>query len=592
MNAAALEIIIGEGTCGIAAGAKEVLAAFKEAAPEAKVKGVSCAGMCHQEVLVEVNSPKGYYKYGKVSTKEVPKILEHIMSGAEQLGTEFVLVAPETPETDDNTYMTKQTRIALRNVGQVDPRRIEDYEARGGYDALKKIAAGMTQDEVINEVKEAGVRGRGGAGFPTHMKWGFARAQESETKYLICNGDEGDPGAFMDRSLLEGDPHNVIEGMCIAAYAIGATHGYAYIRAEYPLAVENFGLALEAARTKGYLGDNILGSNFSFDIKIKEGAGAFVCGEETALMASIEGERGMPRRRPPFPAVKGLFGKPTIINNVETLSNLAWILTQGGKAFSAYGTEDSKGTKVFALAGSIKRGGLVEVPMGTSVREVIYDIGGGSASGRPIKGAQLGGPSGGCIPESLFDTPIEYAALQKTGAIVGSGGMIVFDNKTCMVDLAKFFLDFTQLESCGKCTFCRIGTVRMKELLHKISEGEAVMEDLDMLEQLSHQIVDNSLCALGGTAPNPVLTTLRYFKDEYIAHIKDKRCPAGKCKALITHKVIQADCTGCSLCEKACPTDAITGEPKVAGSYEINMDKCINCSMCVEVCKPDCILVE
>jgi len=592
MNAAALEIIVGEGTCGIAAGSQEVLDTFKSAAPEAAVRTVSCAGMCHQEVLVEINSPKGYYKYGKVTKKEVPKILEHLQNDGEQLAEEFVLVSPETPETEDNGYITKQTRIALRNVGQLDPTSIDAYEAREGYQVVRQIAEGMTTEQVINEVKEAGIRGRGGAGFPTHIKWGFAAAQDSEVKYLICNGDEGDPGAFMDRSLLEGDPHNVIEGMVIAAYAIGASHGYAYIRAEYPLAVENFGLAIDAARAKNYLGDNILGSGFSFDIKIKEGAGAFVCGEETALMASIEGERGMPNRRPPFPAVKGLFGKPTIINNVETLSNLPWIVKNGGKAFSAYGTEDSKGTKVFALAGSIKRGGLVEVPMGTTVGDVIYGIGGGSPTDRPIKGAQLGGPSGGCIPASMFDTPIEYAALQKTGAIIGSGGMIVFDDKTCMVDLAKFFLDFTQIESCGKCTFCRIGTLRMKELLTKISEGKAKMEDLDLLEDLSEKIIDNSLCALGGTAPNPVVTTLRYFKDEYIAHIKDHKCPAAKCKALISHVVIQADCTGCTLCEKACPTDAITGEPKVAHSYEINMDKCINCSMCVEVCKPDCILVE
>ncbi|OGH00286.1 MAG: NADH dehydrogenase [Candidatus Lambdaproteobacteria bacterium RIFOXYD1_FULL_56_27] len=591
MNAAALEIIIGEGTCGIAAGAVEVTEAFKAEAPTAKIRAVSCAGMCHQEVLVEVNSPKGYYKYGKVTKKEVPQILGFLLKGESQLAEEFVLVAPEVPATEANGYMTQQTRIALRNVGLLDPTSLEEYEARDGYKALRKIL-GLTPQEVINEVKDSGIRGRGGAGFPSHMKWSFAAAQQNDTKYLICNGDEGDPGAFMDRSLLEGDPHNVIEGMLIAAYAIGATHGYAYIRAEYPLAVKNFGLAIKSATAKGYLGNNILGSSFNFEIKIKEGAGAFVCGEETALMASIEGERGMPRRRPPFPAVKGLFGKPTIINNVETLSNLPWILNNGGKAFAAYGTEDSKGTKVFALAGAIKRGGLVEVPMGTKVGDVIYGIGGGSASGRKIKGAQLGGPSGGCIPASLFDTPIEYAALQKTGAIVGSGGMIVFDDKTCMVDLAKFFLQFTQLESCGKCTFCRIGTLRMKELLTLISEGKAKLEDLDLLEELCVKIVDNSLCALGGTAPNPVLTTLRYFKEEYIAHIVDHRCPAGKCKALITHKVIQSDCTGCSLCEKACPTDAITGEPKVAHSYQIDMAKCINCSMCVEVCKPNCILVE
>jgi len=591
MNMKALEIIVGEGTCGIAAGAPEVIATFKAEAPEALVRGVSCLGMCHQEVLVEINSPKGTYKYAKVTKKEVPRILEFLKGSGEQV-TENLLLAPNEPESSDHQYLTLQTRIALRNVGQLDPTRIEDYEARDGYKAIAKVVSQMTPEQVRQEVTNSGVRGRGGAGFPTGVKWGFAANQKSEVKYLICNGDEGDPGAFMDRSLLEGDPHNIIEGMLIAAYGIGATTGYAYIRAEYPLAVKNFGLAIKAAKAKGYLGKNLFGTNFSFEIKVKEGAGAFVCGEETALMASIEGERGMPRRKPPFPAVAGLWGKPTIINNVETLSNLAWIINKGGAAYAAYGTADSKGTKVFALAGTIKRGGLVEVPMGTTIRDVIYKIGGGSSSGRPIKAVQLGGPSGGCIPESLFDTPIEYAAINATGAIMGSGGMIVMDSKTCMVDLARFFLDFTKVESCGKCTFCRIGTIRIREILERICDGKGKMEDLDRLEVLSRQVIESSLCMLGGTAPNPVVTTLKYFRDEYEAHIKEHRCPGATCKSLITHKILKDGCTGCTLCEKSCPTDAITGEPKVAGSYEINMDKCINCSMCVEVCKPACILVE
>jgi len=592
MNAQSLQIIVGEGTCGIAAGSKEVMELFSEQAPAAQVRSVSCAGMCHMEVIAEVIDKDGKsFMYGKVDKKGVSKILDyHLQDG--EFPTDLLISSPEEPEHENKQYLNRQTRIALRNVGQLDPTSIDEYQARDGYKAIEKILKGMSQDQVIAEVKTSGIRGRGGAGFPAAIKWGFAKAQDSETKYMICNGDEGDPGAFMDRSLLEGDPHNVIEGMLIAAYSFGANKGYAYIRAEYPLAVKNFGLAIEAAKAKGLLGEKILGTDFSFELKIKEGAGAFVCGEETALLASVEGDRGMPKLRPPFPAVKGLFGKPTIINNVETLSNLAWIINNGGAAYAAHGTDDSKGTKVFALAGTIKRGGLVEVPMGTTIRQVLDDIGGGSSTGRPIKAVQLGGPSGGVIPAELFDTPIEYAAINATGAIMGSGGMIVMDSKTCMVDLAKFFMNFNHMESCGKCTFCRIGTLRIREMLDKISEGKASMEDLDVLENLSRQVMSSSLCALGGTAPNPVLTTLRYFRSEYEAHITDKRCPAAVCKSLITHRVIQADCTGCTLCEKACPTDAITGEPKVAHSYEIHMDKCINCSMCVEVCKPDCILVE
>ncbi|ODS30699.1 MAG: NADH:ubiquinone oxidoreductase 51 kDa subunit, partial [Candidatus Scalindua rubra] len=532
-----LNVIVGEGTCGIAAGSKEVIATFQKHAPEINIKTVGCVGMCHQEVITEVNDNNGNkFIYGQVTKQTVPKIIRYHM-GEGNVPRDHLIFSPEEQDSDNWQYLEHQTRIALRNVGYLDPTSILNYQERDGYKAIKKVIKEMTPEQVIEEVETSHIRGRGGAGFPTHIKWNFARRSEADIKYLICNGDEGDPGAFMDRSLLEGDPHNIIEGMLIAAYAIGASRGYAYIRAEYPLAVKNFGKAIEDAHELNILGNNILGSDFSFDIKIKEGAGAFVCGEETALIASIEGERGMPRFKPPFPAIKGLFGKPTIINNVETLANLPWIINNGGAAYAAYGTEDSRGTKVFALAGTIKKGGLVEVPMGTKIRDVLEDIGGGSSSGKPLKAVQLGGPSGGCIPEKLFDTKIEYASINATGAIMGSGGMIVMDETTCMVDLARYFLSFTQLESCGKCTFCRIGTLRMKELLTRICDGKAEMEDLDALDELTEQIKKASLCGLGQTAPNPVATTLKYFRNEYEAHIKDKRCPAAVCKSLITHTI-------------------------------------------------------
>ncbi len=585
-----LEIIVGEGTCGRASGSAEVLELFKKNAPEASIRTVGCVGMCHAEVMVEVRQGGKSHMYGNVDKKGVSKILKY-HRGEGDLPEEILLTSSDNPDTEGGLYLSRQTRLALRNVGQIDATDMSQYEARGGYKAIKKILSeGMTPEQVIEEVRIAGIRGRGGAGFPTATKWTFARGAEGDKKYLICNGDEGDPGAFMDRSLLEGDPHNVLEGMLIAAYAIGASGGYAYIRAEYPLAVKNFGKAIEDATAAGYLGDNILGSDFSFHLKIKQGAGAFVCGEETALIASIEGERGMPRIRPPFPAVKGLFGKPTIINNVETLSNLPWIIDNGGAAYAAIGTEDSKGTKVFALAGAIKRGGLVEIPMGMTLREMIYGIGGGSLTGKPLKAVQLGGPSGGCVPESLFDTPIEYASINATGAIMGSGGIIVMDEKSCMVDLAKFFLDFTQIESCGKCTFCRIGTLRMKEILTRICDGEGTMEDIDNLEELAENIKKSSLCGLGQTAPNPVLTTLKYFRDEYEAHVKEQRCPAGVCKGLITHTIQQEVCTGCSICQRYCPVECISGELKKPETWVINSDVCINCGMCVEVCNPEAIL--
>lgn len=591
MSDSNLEIIVGEGTCGRASGSTDVIALFEKNAPEATIRSVGCVGMCHAEVMVEVRDDAGNsHLYGNVDKKGVNKILK-FHRGEDKLPQEMLLSTKDQPELEGGQYLSRQTRLALRNVGTIDPTDMQQYIDRGGYKAIEKvIKGGMTPEEVIEEVKAAGIRGRGGAGFPTATKWTFARGAEGDKKYLICNGDEGDPGAFMDRSLLEGDPHNIVEGMLIAAYAIGASGGYAYIRAEYPLAVKNFGKAIEDATAAGYLGDNILGSDFSFHLKIKQGAGAFVCGEETALIASIEGERGMPRIRPPFPAIKGLFGKPTIINNVETLANIPWIIENGGSTYADIGTEDSKGTKVFALAGAIERGGLVEIPMGMSLKEMIYDIGGGSSTGKPLKAVQLGGPSGGCVPKSLFDTPIEYAAINATGAIMGSGGIIVMDEKSCMVDLAKFFLDFTQIESCGKCTFCRIGTVRMKEILTKICDGDGTMEDIDTLEELAVGIKQSSLCGLGQTAPNPVLTTLKYFREEYEAHVKEQRCPAGVCKGLITHTIINEKCNGCSICERYCPVDCITGEKKKGETWVIDQEVCINCGMCVEVCNPDAIV--
>ncbi|MBL6989048.1 MAG: NADH-quinone oxidoreductase subunit NuoF [Bacteriovoracaceae bacterium] len=592
MNAQNFEIIVGAGTCGIAAGSQDVYNAFKEKLPNANLHSVGCIGMCHREVLAQIKVDQNQsYLYGDLTKKNVSKVIDYHM-GQGELPQELLITSSDDKEKI-NDYLGNQTRIALRNVGKLDPTSLDDYTERGGHKALKKILQdGMTPEQVIEEIKTSGLRGRGGAGFPTFMKWQFARNTKASEKYLICNGDEGDPGAFMDRSLLEGDPHNVLEGMLVAAYAIGASKGYAYIRAEYPLAVKNFTKAIEDATKAGLLGKNIMGSDFSFEVKVKQGAGAFVCGEETALIASIEGERGMPRIRPPFPAVKGVFERPTIINNVETLSNLPWIIVHGGKEYASYGTEDSKGTKVFALAGAIRRGGLVEIPMGMTIREVLEKVGGGSKTGRPLKAVQLGGPSGGCVPEKLFDTEISYKAINATGAIMGSGGMIVMDDSTCMVDLAKYFLDFTQLESCGKCTFCRIGTIRMKEILTRICDGEGVMEDIDTLEDLAAKIKDSSLCGLGQTAPNPVLTTLKYFKDEYIGHIQDKTCKAAVCKKLITHTIVQETCIACSLCKKGCPVDAITGQPKKLGTFKINQETCINCGMCVEVCRDDSILVK
>jgi NADH-quinone oxidoreductase subunit F len=587
------QVIVGLGSCGLAAGAGKVyeeIARIKEADNlDFELKKTSCVGMCFREPLVEVIDESGSYLYGEVDVKKIDEIIEKHVVNLSPI-PEYI-VKSDKFETPFKEYFDGQVKIALRNCGYIDPESIEEYEARKGYQAIKKIAnEKISVHDVIKTVLDSGLRGRGGGGFPTGLKWRFANNNRNDEKYIICNADEGDPGAFMDRSVLEGDPHSVLEGMIIGAYSIGASFGYIYCRAEYPLAVKRLNIAIGQARERGYLGNDILGiEGFNFDIAVKEGAGAFVCGEETALIASIEGERGMPRKRPPFPAVSGLWRKPTNINNVETYANIPWIIINGADAYAKFGTEKSKGTKVFALTGKIKNGGLVEVPMGITIKDIIYKLGGGIIGDKKFKGVQLGGPSGGCIPEYLSHTIVDYDSVNATGAIMGSGGMVVMDETTCMVDIARFFLDFTQKESCGKCTFCRIGTKRMLEILTRITEGEGKEGDIERLEELSIQIKDGSLCGLGQTAPNPVLTTIKYFRDEYEAHIRDKKCPALNCKKLLTYEIIPEKCTGCVVCKRGCPTNAIEGEKKQI--HFIHQNLCIKCGDCYSKCKFDSIKV-
>ncbi|MEW6547004.1 MAG: NADH-quinone oxidoreductase subunit NuoF [Bacillota bacterium] len=583
-----LEIYVGMGTCGLAAGAQAVWDRVEEELGRrgipARMVRTGCIGMCESEPLLDVIRPgEPRITYGHVSPEVVPDIVEkHVLEG-HPVEEHLVgrITDPAQPYRELPFY-AKQRRLVLARCGFIDPRSIEDYLAWGGYGALLKVLTGMTPEQVIDEVLRSGLRGRGGAGFPTGRKWEATRRANGRKKYVVCNGDEGDPGAFMDRSVLEGDPHSVLEGMMIAAYAIGADEGYLYVRAEYPLAVKHLKLAIEQARAWGLLGDHVLGTDFSFDLHIKEGAGAFVCGEETALLASIQGERGMPRPRPPFPAQSGLWGQPTNINNVETYANVPAIITHGADWFASVGTERSKGSKVFSLAGKVARTGLVEVPMGLTLRELIFDVGGGIKEGKRFKAVQIGGPSGGCLPEALLDTPIDYDSLTATGAIMGSGGVVVLDEDSCMVDIARFFLNFTQSESCGKCTPCREGTRRMLEILTRISEGKGDPEDLDRLEQLARVVKDTSLCGLGQTAPNPVLTTLRYFRDEYRAHVVDKRCPARVCAGLRDYRIDPQLCRGCLLCKRSCPSGAISGERRQP--HVIDPSLCIRCGACEATC--------
>ncbi len=588
-------VLICGGTGCTSSGSKVLMTTFEKELEknglqdEVKIVQTGCFGLCALGPVVIIY-PEGTF-YSRVEEKDVAEIVsEHLLKGRlvdrlvyKDVDEAIVEEAGKTVSLNDTNFYKTQKRVALRNCGLIDPENIDEYIAMDGYAALGKVLTEMTPQEVIQEVIDSGLRGRGGGGFPTGRKWSFTAANAADQKYVVCNADEGDPGAFMDRSVLEGDPHCLIEAMTICGYATGATEGYVYVRAEYPIAVRRLQLAIDQAKEYGLLGKNIFDSGFDFDLHIRLGAGAFVCGEETALMTSIEGNRGEPRPRPPYPAVKGLFGKPTTENNVETFANIPQIILKGASWFASMGTEKSKGTKVFALGGKIENTGLVEIPMGTTLREIIYDIGGGIPNGKKFKAAQTGGPSGGCIPASLIDTEIDYDNLTAIGCMMGSGGLIVMDEDNCMVDIAKFFLDFTIDESCGKCSPCRIGTKRMMEILEKITDGNGTLEDLDKLEELAYYIKENSLCGLGQTAPNPVLATLKFFREEYVAHVVDKKCPAGVCKSLLNY-VIDADkCKGCTLCARKCPAGAISGTVK--NPHVIDTTKCIKCGACIDSCK-------
>lgn len=576
-----MKVLVGAGSCGFAAGAHKVmdeLEQIKDIQFEYEITG--CIGMCHLEPIMEIHDNGEMYRFVKVMPEDVRPILEDYKNFADKMISET-----------DSEGLEKQPRVVLRNCGVINPESIDDYINIGGYEAIKKCYESKSQDAVIDEIKKSGLIGRGGAGFPTWFKWDAAKKSAGQKKYVVCNADEGDPGAFMDRSVLEGDPHNLIEGMMICGFAIGADEGVVYVRAEYPLAILRLQKAIDDATERGFLGENIFGiPGKNFSLRIKAGAGAFVCGEETALIASLEGERGMPRLKPPFPAQKGYWQLPTNINNVETFANVPWIIKNGGEAFAKYGIETSRGTKVFALTGKVKKGGLVEVPMGITLKEIIYGVGGGIVGDRPFKAVQLGGPSGGCVPAELIDTKVDYESITKTGAIVGSGGMVVMDDTTCMVDMARFFLDFTCKESCGKCTYCRLGTKRMLEILERITAGEGREGDIELLEELSYKVKDGSLCGLGQTAPNPVLTTIKYFRNEYEDHIYNKTCTAKQCSALIKYVIDPEKCVGCTVCAKACPVSCISGERKEP--HLINQDACIKCGQCYQKCKFDAISVN